>query len=159
RIGARGTGFRFGNAWRRVCAMATSPFTRLAFGAGGSILKPPTPGAIGGPVGGAIAGHGGGASNFRSSMPSASISSFGPEVRFLVVLQGRPRGDASTAFSDCSDASRGFACASFLASASEVFEADRPICAARCLESGVEALIPAIDACHSPIEGGDGIGA
>src|SRR5262249_14194311 len=35
----------------------------------------------------------------------------------------------------------------------------KPICAARCLESGVEALVPAIDACHSPIEGGDGIGA
>src|SRR5262245_51252365 len=95
RIGACGTGFGFGNAWRRVCAMATSPSTRLALGTGGSILKPPAPGAIGGLIVGAIgdsAGDGGGvrcdASNFRSSMPSASISSFGPDVRFQVVLPG-----------------------------------------------------------------------
>src|SRR5262245_53499117 len=34
-----------------------------------------------------------------------------------------------------------------------------PFVAHGCPKSGVEALIPATDACHSPIEGGGGIGA
>ena len=49
--------------------------------------------------------------------------------------------------------------ASLSASGSAIFEADRTICAARCFESGVEALIPTIDARHSPIAGSNGIGA
>jgi hypothetical protein len=78
-IGGCGTKVGFGNARCGAYAMATSLFRRLALGAGGSILKPPTPGAIEGGFRDAIG------DSTRDEILSASTPSSRRERRLVVV--------------------------------------------------------------------------